>query len=266
MRIASSSFLPKAITLSVLLLASAGAYAADTLVPPAPALSIPAAPLPAATTSAPALAQPGSFPIATEIVRPQSGGDIERNISAMEDKVSENAKNVLRHLDAAPETTTYTELNSARQTVSRLEAMIDVEKRLAELEKVRGERTGAHALAASSFAPPTAFASAIPASALLPPPAPSKASTTPDTSSGGGDTPSFGSGRPEISRIYGIDGKYTAVLKLSGGDLKMVRVGDSISNSETVQSISVSSVGVAGNGRSYTLHVKNVNAIYSAMR
>ena len=76
----------------------------------------------------------------------------------------------------------------------------------------------------------------------------------------------FGASRAEISRIYGIAGRYTAALKLSGGEVRMVRVGDTVSNGETVQSISPSSVSVAGNGRSYTLHVKNVNAIYSAMR
>jgi type IV pilus biogenesis protein PilP len=226
------------------------AYAADAPLP-AGALTTPAQ---TAVPSAPAA--PQAVLSLTDPVKAPSD-EMRKSVSAMEDKTAESAKNVVKHLDAAGDATTFADLNSARQAVTRIEAMIDVEKHLAELEKLRGERSGV----GSSHSSVMSLSSAIPASALTPPPqmhlSPEKVSAGPEP---------VLHARPEISRISGTDGKYTAVLKLPGGEIKSVKVGDQLSNGEVVSSISASSVGVEGKGTSYALHIKNVDAIYSAMR
>jgi len=73
------------------------------------------------------------------------------------------------------------------------------------------------------------------------------------------------SSNQEISRIMGSEGKYSAVLKING-DLKTVRPGDQLPGGATVRYISSSSVVIDENGKTRTLHIKNVDAIYSAMR
>ena len=55
------------------------------------------------------------------------------------------------------------------------------------------------------------------------------------------------------------------MLKFPTGDVKAVHVGDVV-NTGTVRSITASSVVIAGKGEPYTLHIKNVDTIYSAMR
>jgi len=230
--------------------ANVAAYAADIPIPAGvPAPQVVQAAVPAAPTA------PQAVLSLTDPVKAPSD-EMRKSVSAMEDKATENAKNLVKHLDAAGDATTFADLNSARQAVTRIEAMIDVEKHLAELEKLRGERGGS-----GSHSSVVSLSTAIPASALTPPPqmhlSPEKVAVGPEAVS---------HGRPEISRIYGTDGKYTAVLKLPGGETKSVRVGDQLSNGEAVSSISASSVGVEGKGASYALHIKNVDAIYSAMR
>lgn len=181
---------------------------------------------------------------------------IGKNVSTMEDEISTNAKKIIKRLDVAGDTTSLADLNSARQTVTRIEAMIELEKRLKELDKLRGERDGM-----SMSAAPAMLASAIPSSALMPPPSASMISEPEPQKV----KMSSNLGQPEISHIYGTGGKYTAVLKLSNGDLKSVKVGDKISDNESVRAITPSSVDVGGK-TSYTLRVKNVDMVYSAMR
>ncbi len=175
----------------------------------------------------------------------------------MEDKVVENAKSVVKHLDVASDTMTLADLNRARQTVSRIDAMIDVEKRLNELEKIRSERHGSH----------QALEGAIPASALVMPPM-SVSPSKPVVLASHEEEPvrHVETSRPEISRIYGAGGKYTAVLSFSGGDVKSVHVGDKLADGETVRAITSSFVEIGGKETSYTLRVKNVDVVYSAER
>jgi type IV pilus biogenesis protein PilP len=195
---------------------------------------------------------------------------MRKNVSAMEDKISDNAKNVVKHMDTS-EPMTLEDLNSARQTVARIEAMIDVEKHMAELEKLRSERGGSAGHASG-------LASAIPASALAPMPLPTPtASPSPVgvTHSPLASTPvkPVEKEKPkpvlsnaEISRITGAEGKYSAVLRLANGDMKTVKAGDQVADHATVRWISSSSVVVEENGETHTLHIKNVDAIFSAMR
>lgn len=238
-----------------------GARAADAplaLVEP-PAAAPVAAPSAAAAPAAPAVTPPAAEPVKTP------GAEMNKSLSTMEEKVSENAKNVVKRLDTASDNVMLEDLNSARQTVARIEAMIDIEKHMAELDKLRNERSG-HAAAP----PPAAMslANALPASALQP--LPLQTNNMPmGVPTHEHEVHRFGGGSisgMEISRITGVDGKYTALLKLANGETKSVKVGEHISGDSTVRSINSSSVEIEENGETHTLHIKNVDAVYSAMR
>ncbi len=198
---------------------------------------------------------------------------IAKNATSIEDKISDSAKTIVKQLDGSSDALTLSDLNTAQQTVARIEAMIEVEKHLVELEKIRNERNGN---SASHAAAATALASAIPASALAPipqrpamppmqPMQPKPVAMTPEKPPEK-EKPKSVMTNLEISRITGANGKYDAVLRLGSGELKPVRTGDKLSDTATVRWISSSSVLVEENGETHTLHIKNVDAIFSAMR
>ncbi len=255
MRIANSFFLAflakmeaaLVVAFGVFLFSPTQSYAADA---PQPASSG----LPVLSSAPPSVISSAS---AAEAPKGQNES-IGKNVSTMEDEITLNAKKIIKKLDVAADATSLADLNSARQTVTRIEAMIELEKRLKELDKLRGERDGMSSA-------PAMLAGAIPSSALMPPP--SAASGMP---MGSAPAPQIikmpsNAGRPEIAHIYGAGGRYTAVLKYSDGDTKSVRVGDKVSDGETVRFITSSSVDVGGK-TPYTLRVKNVDIVYSAMR
>jgi len=185
-------------------------------------------------------------------------GDLNKTINALEDKASESAKTTIKHLDSTTDTVTFEDLNSARQTIARIDALIEVEKHMSELDKLRGERGGA----ISS----SALAGVIPASALRQPalmaPAPSLPTMPSEEMRPRMSMPMMPS---EVSRIMGSEGTYSAVLKLSDGSVRNVRVGDKVSDG-TVQWISSSAVGLEVRGETRILRVKNVDAVYSVLR
>jgi type IV pilus biogenesis protein PilP len=222
--------------------------------------SIPAAfPVPPVNTMAapPSLGAPSSEAPSPEIVKTQ-GESIQKNISAMEEKITENAKNAIKRLDVVSDSTSLADLNHVRQTITRIEAMIDVEKRLSELAKLRNER---HSSSVSS-----ALEGAIPASALGMPAQNLPLPPSPLSDEEQKARRESSSSHPEISRIFGTGGKYTAILKFTNGDLKSVKVGDKVANNDTVRTITSSSVEIGGKETSYTLRVKNVDVVYSVGR
>jgi type IV pilus biogenesis protein PilP len=286
MRIANKKFMPAAtfigtgaaflVMLGVCWVPFAGAYAAEaapiiiapissaeaatpTLTPAPSVVPVQAVASTPALDSLSASPSPSSPP---DLLKAQ-GESIEKNISAMEEKVSESAKNVVKHLDVSADATSLADLNRARQTITRIDAMIDVERRLNELEKLREERHDAHSSSMTA-----SLAGAIPASALG---MPTHSSSTPVAPPAFGQEeqktkPAVSPQRPEISRIYGTGGQYVAALKFSGGEMKSVRAGDKIGDGETVRAITASSVDIGGKETSYTLRVKNIDVVFSAVR
>jgi len=230
------------------------AHAADPVVVPPPVLPMPAlqpvSATPAPNALAPVAEQPG---IGT-------AADMNKTVTSLEDKAAESAKALVKRLDNVSDPLTIEDLNSARQTVARIEAMIDVEKHLLELSKLRNERNGG----ASSAA---ALVGAIPASALTPPSTMAGSLGQIHSLTGEDFKPRvIMSGGTEVVRILGAEGKYIAVLKMGNGDKRSVKVGDEISGGTTVRWISASAVGLDEKGETHTLHVKDVDTVYSAMR
>jgi len=210
---------------------------------------------------APKAAEPSATPQGASSA--QSTESLEKSVSRTEDKVIDSARDIVKKLDSSAEETALSDLNKARQTVSRIEAMIDVEKRLNELDRLRNERRGT----AQMGNLPAALAGAIPASALGMPNGINMGKATGGLSQNNQliVMPAKPS-RPSIARIIGTNGKYTAVLKMSEKEEKTVKVGDKVSDGETVRSITSSSVEIGGKGTSYTLNVKNVDVVYSVVR
>ncbi len=215
-----------------------------------------------ALAPAPVLGMPG-LPLQSaqnEVGAPAGG--IKKSAVVAEDKVSETAKNVVKNLDSGADAMTLGDINSARQAVARIDAMIDVEKHLAELDKIRNERSGHPSSSASAV-----LASAIPASALmmpklaLPDSSPLSAPKVVQHDKHKEDTSDI-----DLVRVSGSDGQYSALLKMGSGKPKPFKVGDHIDDKTTVQKISPLSVVIAEDGKSRTLHIKNVDVIYSATR
>ena len=215
----------------------AGAYAADPVAPP-----------------------PLDLPLAAQGEPVKN--DMNKSLSLMEDKVSESAKNTLKRLDNSSDAMTLEELNSARQTVVRIEAMIEVEKRMVELNKLKNDRNGASS---------SAWAASLPPRALRPLPMPIAPIAMPELAPVFSppvhiEKPKPNFGGIEVLRILGAEGQYSAVLQLSDGSKKSVRIGDHLSDGAIIRWIASSSVVLDEKGETRTLHIKNVNTVYSVMR
>jgi len=240
-----------------LMLGGIDVHAAD-----APVVSSPPMVTPMVSPSAPAAP---SAPIVNNAATPSSptmtmpakaGDDLGKAVAAQAESAMENGKNATKHLEASSDSLTMEDMNSARQSIARIDLMIELEKHMAELDKVRSEHGGGMMPSAA-----TSLANTIPASALTPPtriaiPAMSSSESEPfNTVVTGYD----------VVRITGNDGKYVAILKMPNGDKRPVRVGDRVGAS-TVRWISASALELGNDQSSKVLHVKNVDMVYSASR
>lgn len=173
-----------------------------------------------------------------------ANGAHSHNLGSLEDKVAESAKNVVKQLGSI-DTVSLDDLNTARQTVTKLEVLIEIEKHLAELDKIHNEHSGEKIITA-----------AIPASALSAPPLPNSvfahASAPPEVS-----MPSFGV-LHDVSRITGTGGHYVATIQG-----KSVRVGDILPEGSTVVAITPKQVDVKSkDGTIRHLSVKGIDQVY----
>jgi len=166
-------------------------------------------------------------------------------LEAMESGVPDSVKDVVNHLGNGTENITLDDLNSAREAIAKLDALIDIEKRLADLEKLRREREG------------QSLAGAIPASALnLPnrsgppmsmPPMP----PMPMAMSGAGI---------EVVRIEGTEGHYMALVK-SGGETTAAHVGDHLADGSIVSDITAQGVEIKQNKGERMVRIKDMETV-----
>lgn len=179
--------------------------------------------------------------------------DKEKGLKKAEDSVTDSVKKVIKQL-GADENITINDLNSARQAVAKLDALLDIEKRLVDLEKVREERKSSKA----ASIPP------IPASALTPP----SPSLLPLGGPQGGAPafPAFSAASLEVSRITGGGGRYKATIKTPDGQTKVLQAGDRLPDGTKVVSVSASGVELSEGGNVRTVRVKNVDTIFGNRR
>jgi hypothetical protein len=216
-------------------------------------LLLSAAPFPAlAADNAPgsSIAMNAAEPPASPMTLPplstaNSGASNRKNLSALEDKVQDSVKNVVKQLSTI-DNVSLDDLNSARQAVVKLEVLIDIEKHLAELEKIR-----------SDHGSEKSFAAAIPASALSAPPSMANAASRTHTAF---EAPAYSAPaqHTDVTRVAGSDGHYTALIQG-----KFLQVGDSLPDGSTIVAISPKDVSAkAKDGAVRRLKVHGIDEVY----
>ena len=168
-----------------------------------------------------------------------------------DDKIPASVKNVLKNLKAKTDDLTLDDLNAAREAVARLDALIDIEKRLAELDKVKKDRETQNN---------KNMMAAIPASALIPP-----MSYTPPPQAPGSQQqmPSyFPSSSIDVTRIEGSNDHYLAFVK-EGDTVRQVQTGDHLNDGSLVLGVSPRGIELKRDGTSRMVQVKDVQAVFS---
>lgn len=258
-----------ALAISASGIGASGASAADAVSGPASiqVISTASADVTSSPSNVAAVSSAPSAGILVPAAKTTRGEGVLKNVGNMEEKAIESAQSAIKALEAA-DSATFEEMNAARQASVRIEAMIELERRVAELNKIRGERGSGR----SSYP----LAGAIPASALTALPIvsesddvvevikPARRSST--KAAVVRSAPEPVSEQYEVSRIYGVEGKYVAVLSSSGGSPRSVRVGDQLPGGATVKSITSSSVHIDGRGGAYTARVRNIDVVYGSSR
>ena len=275
-----------AATLSLALFAASFSSAGAVDMPPAPPAVMPPpvagaqttqvspVPTPAAAPAAPdatpaplAADDPNkAMPPGTDSADAASSDKAEKgkkSLTAAEDKVSESVKGVVKRLGTT-ENMTLDDLNSARQAVAKIEALIDIEKHLNELEKLRSDREGrgmsGGAIPVSALTamqqqpqfqaapqPPMPMPSAMAASMMMP------------------QQPSFSPvSSLEVTRVIGSGDHYKAIIKMPDGQTKTVAVGDHVEGLGIIKAITSMGVELDQNGTKHVIHVKNVDTVFSA--
>lgn len=233
---------PCTIILGALLLAgvtSLPAYAADGPAPLAPLTLSSSETVSMAIPNAPT-GLPGNPSLGNAANNPANN---RAKITSLEGTITDSVKNTVKQLSTV-DAVNLEDLNTARQVVAKLDLLIDIEKRLAELDKIHNdhsnEKSAVPPILASALAPPTILPSMpkIPhiESDMMGP-----------------------SGHTDVSRISGAAGHYVATIQG-----KSVRVGDTLSGGDTVTAITAKDVTVkAKNGTTRHLKIKGVEQVYS---
>jgi type IV pilus biogenesis protein PilP len=163
-----------------------------------------------------------------------------------EENIPKSVNAVIRHLDKETENITLSDLNSARQAIAKVETLIELEKKLTELEKVQKEREN------KSGSP-----SAVPASMLMP-----AVATQPAEMPRFVPPPASMMSDIDIDRIVGGAGEYKAVIKSMDGTTKAVSIGDTLPDGAVVTRISSSGMEITHGDTKQTIHVKNVDMVF----
>jgi type IV pilus biogenesis protein PilP len=217
--------------------------------------------------TAPAMASPAALPATgpldmMDVPKPAAAdGKNDKGFSAVQSKVPDSVKEVMKRLDNN-NIVTLDDLNSARQAVARIEALIDIEKHISELEKIRSDREDGGSSKSSK-----SLASAIPASAIAPPPL-----FPTGGMAGGGNSASRNEANmaampapaavTDVSRIVGSNGHYSATIKTSDGQSKTYSTGDHLMSGGTIEKITSSEVVISQGTTKRVLHVKNVDVVF----
>ncbi|MDD3288749.1 MAG: hypothetical protein PHX43_07090, partial [Alphaproteobacteria bacterium] len=174
------------------------------------------------------------------VVRDFSDDDKSDISSVKSGKVPDSIKGVVKRLGVNSSDVNLDDLNSAREAIAKLDILIDIEKRLTDLSKIRQERdekSSITPISASSLFPksvsepqlqrplPVPAAPVVASSAPAPAPIPAISAHTPSSD-------------VSIERISGAGGTYSAVIKVNEGKARIIREGDKISDGSIVRSIS----------------------------
>ncbi len=142
-------------------------------------------------------------------------------------KVPESVSGLVKQLGTSSDKVNVEDMNRAREAVAKMDLLIDLEKRISELDQIRREREEKTipAIPASALAPPQM--GMMPPAAMQPPPPPIE--------------------KPQedvvVERVVGARGNYRAIIRVGDSEKHVsVREGDKISDGSTV--VSVNSYGI----------------------
>ena len=213
----------------------------------------------------PPMAADSSVPVS------MNGGDAnskktEKTLKSLENKVTDSAKDVVKRLGSTSANLTLEDLNYAHATVAKINALIDIEKSLADLDRVRNDRL-------KDAATQQPMIPQIPVTAFQPPPVsviPQPVVQQPPVSFDNRAN-DVGVAKPkpvekphvvevDVDRIVGVNGSYMASVTV-GGDSKTVRVGDKLADG-TVVNITPKQVDVIQSGETKHYPIKGVSKVY----
>lgn len=219
-----------------LVLLPAAAFAADPVVAEMPPV-VAAAQAPAAPMGGPArMAMPAA--------------DEEKDAKdedAHSPKIPDSVKGVIKHLSNATADITLDDLNAAREAVAKLDALIDIEKRLKDLQNLRREReekSVANAIPASAFNMPRGMP--LPLPMAMPSAAPAAAPP----------------GSVDVVQIAGSNGRYSATVK-EFGTSRLVRVGDKLADGSVVRNVTSEGVEVEQGKSEHLIRIKGAGTVAS---
>jgi hypothetical protein len=199
---------------------------------------------PAAVTGTPAAA-PAPMPVPTPPAVDSANDDKGTTLEDEESNVPKSVNAVIKHLNKESENITLNDLNSARQAIAKIETLIELEKKLGELEKVQKERE-------------SKSAAAVPASMLMP----AAVASPPVDTTRFAPPPVSMMGDIDIDRIVGGAGEYKAVVKTADGSSKTMAIGDTLPDGGVVSKISGSGMEIMHGDTKQTIHVKNVDMVF----
>lgn len=225
-------------------------------------------------------AMPDAAPIATAAVSKKEPEKSKRNSASSSRNIPDAVSEAVGRLNASTQDITLEDLNAAREAVVKLDVLIDIEKRLNDLAKLRQERQDK---AAMQVAP---IAAAIPASALAEPAPVASSSSAPDITipSEMMPSPSFStaslfakgdlgseenvhtapigiSSAIEVSRITGAAGSYMALVR-DGQRTRSVRPGDKLADGTQIVAISREGLTLSKDKEKKTLQVRDVTRVF----
>ncbi len=206
--------------------------------------TVPAGPLPGEASSAEIKMGPSGGGGALSL-NPEGSDKAEDNLllegNTDSQQIPGSVRNVLKDLRTSTEGLTVQDLNKAREASSRLDALIDIEKRLNDLATLRQERLEKAGAALGAAIPlsalsPSAGGVVCPSKPTPPPPPP---------------PPSF---NPQVEMVVGARGRYTAVIRVLEDKTVRVHEGDMLPNDRRVLSITPRAVVISkADGGSETL-------------
>lgn len=173
-------------------------------------------------------------------------------------KIPDSVKKTVKRLNKATEGVTLEDLNAAREAIAKLDILIDIEKRLSDLDKIRQEREEISMEGAGASGSLGMRNGQIPAAMLAPPPMPA-----PVVQAAPAPMPVIELPPPsvDIVRIAGSAGRYTATIKTGEDKTTIVREGDKLSDGSIVKNISARGLTLQRDKKTHTVDIKEVAVV-----
>ena len=209
-----------------------------TIVPPAsPPLSV-APPVPPTLSAAPPQdqAMPPSPPIPMQISLPKDGADNASSAESDDPPGSQVANQAMQKLKDAGTEINLADVANAQDALARLDLLLQIEQKLGAVDTAHQQRVKQAMLA-----------SGVPNA--LPIPAPN-APQMMQNGLGGGNFSNAGGGDYSVDRVYGSNGKYTALVN-DGPSHILVHVGDTLPDGSKISTMTINGVQVSTESGTY---------------